>query len=76
MLWTLSFTLVRTGSQWRYLPKDFPPRSTVWGYYDEWRHNGTLENIHDKLLASVFVNKKNRDTCGTDGCGAALIVNR
>src|SRR5262249_57974052 len=35
--------LLRTGCQWRYLPKDFPPKSTVWGYFDEWRHNGTLE---------------------------------
>ena len=41
--------LVRTGCQWRYLPKDFPPKSTVWGYFDEWRHNGTLDTIHDRL---------------------------
>src|SRR5437868_7411547 len=41
--------LLRTGCQWRYLPKDLPPKSTVWGYFDEWRHNGTLEAIHDKL---------------------------
>src|SRR5829696_5206306 len=33
--------ILRTGCQWRYLPKDFPPRSTVWRYFDEWRHNGT-----------------------------------
>src|SRR5262249_59289925 len=45
--------LVRTGCQWRYLPKDFPPRSTVWGYFDEWRHNGTLEWIHDTLRDRV-----------------------
>ena len=52
------FYLVRTGSQWRYLPKDFPPRSTVWGYYDEWRHNGTLENIHDTLRERVRKQEK------------------
>jgi transposase len=45
--------LVRTGCQWRYLPKDFPPKSTVWGYFDEWRHNGTLELIHDTLRDRV-----------------------
>ena len=45
--------LVRTGCQWRYLPKDFPPKSTVWGYFDEWRHNGTLEKIHDTLRDRV-----------------------
>jgi transposase len=47
------FYLVRTGCQWRYLPKDFPPKSTVWGYFDEWRHNGTLERIHDVLRDRV-----------------------
>jgi putative transposase len=45
--------LLRTGCQWRYLPKDFPPRSTVWRYFDEWRHNGTLEAIHDTLRDQV-----------------------
>src|SRR5438477_3384528 len=35
--------VLRTGCQWRYLPKDFPPRSTAWRYFDEWRHNGTLD---------------------------------
>jgi transposase len=45
--------LLRTGCQWRYLPKDFPPRSTVWRYFDEWRHNGTLDAIHDLLRQKV-----------------------
>src|SRR6516164_8534892 len=45
--------LLRTGCQWRYLPKDFPPKSTVWRYFDEWRHHGTLEAIHDKLREKV-----------------------
>ena len=47
------FYIVRTGCQWRYLPKDFPPKSTVWGYFDEWRHNGTLEDLHDTLRDRV-----------------------
>src|SRR5262245_29452958 len=41
--------ILRTGCQWRYLPVDFPPKSTVWRYFDEWRHNGTLDTIHDRL---------------------------
>ena len=52
------FYLLRTGCQWRYLPKDFPPKSTVWGYYDEWRHNGTLDAIHDKLRELVRKKEK------------------
>ncbi len=52
------FYLLRSGCQWRYLPKDFPPRSTVWGYFNEWRHNGTLEEIHDRLRCKVRTAEK------------------
>ena len=52
------FYLVRTGCQWRYLPKDFPPKSTVWRYFDEWRHNGTLDTIHDLLRTKVRTQEK------------------
>ena len=45
--------ILRTGCQWRYIPLDFPPKSTVWRYFDEWRHNGTLERIHDSLRRQV-----------------------
>jgi putative transposase len=50
--------LLRTGCQWRYLPKDFPPKSTVWRYFDEWRHNGTLDEIHDRLRKKVRTQEK------------------
>jgi putative transposase len=52
------FYLLRTGCQWRYLPKDFPPKSTVWRYFDEWRHNGTLDAIHDLLRKKVRTQEK------------------
>src|SRR5437588_269747 len=45
--------ILRTGCQWRYLPVDFPPKSTVWRYFDEWRSNGTLDTIHDLLRRPV-----------------------
>src|SRR4051794_41495530 len=45
--------ILRTGCQWRYLPSDFPPKSTVWRYFDEWRHDGTLDVIHDTLRRKV-----------------------
>jgi len=50
--------ILRTGCQWRYLPKDFPPKSTVWRYFDEWRLNGTLEDIHDHLRRKVRTAEK------------------
>jgi transposase len=34
--------ILRTGCQWRYLSRDFPLKSTVWRYFDQWRRDGTL----------------------------------
>jgi putative transposase len=50
--------ILRTGCQWRYLPKDFPPKSTVWRYFDAWRHDGTLDKIHDALRKKVRAAQK------------------
>jgi putative transposase len=52
------FYILRTGCQWRYLPKDFPPKSTVWRYFDAWRYNGTLDTIHDLLRTKVRTQAK------------------
>nr|WP_211109946.1 IS5 family transposase [Azospirillum oleiclasticum] len=38
-----------TGCQWRALPKDLPPRSTVFDYLDLWSWDGTLDRIHHEL---------------------------
>src|SRR3954469_4984962 len=45
--------ILRTGCQWHYLPIDFPPKSTVWRYFDQWRRDGTLDQIHDLLRRKV-----------------------
>jgi transposase len=47
------FYLLRTGCQWRFLPQDFPAKSTVWEYFDAWRRDGTLDRIHDQLRERV-----------------------
>ena len=52
------FYILRTGCQWRYLPVDFPPKSTVWRYFDEWRRDGTLDTIHDLLRKKVRTMEK------------------
>ena len=33
----------QTGCQWRYLPHDLPPRSTVHYYFEKWTADGTFE---------------------------------
>src|ERR1700751_391134 len=41
--------VLSTGCQWRAIPKDLPPRSTVHGYFDLWNWDGTLDRIHHAL---------------------------
>jgi len=41
--------VLSTGCQWRAIPKDLPPRSTVHRYFDLWTYDGTIERIHFAL---------------------------
>ena len=41
--------ILSTGCQWRALPKDLPPRSTVHDYLGLWNWDGTLDRIHHAL---------------------------
>ena len=41
--------MLSTGCQWRYIPKDQPPRSTVHDYFSRRGYDGTLEKIHCAL---------------------------
>jgi transposase len=41
--------VLSTGCQWRAVPKDLPPRSTLYDYFDLWSWDGTLGRIHHAL---------------------------
>lgn len=41
--------LLSTGCQWRALPKDLPPRSTLFHYLAGWEADGTLRRIQSEL---------------------------
>jgi transposase len=41
--------VLSTGCQWRAIPKDLPPRSTVHHYFCRWQHDGTLDRLHHTL---------------------------
>jgi transposase len=41
--------VLSTGCQWRYIPKDLPPKSTVNGYFSLWNYDGTMDRIHHAL---------------------------
>src|SRR3974377_1363771 len=56
--------ILSTGCQWRALPKDLPPRSTVHGYLDLWNWDGTLDRIHHALYVKCR-EKAERDASPT-----------
>ena len=45
--------VLRTGSAWKHLPHDFPPSGTVYGYFHQWRRDGTIRRIHEALRPRV-----------------------
>jgi transposase len=47
------FYILWTGCQWKAMPKDLPPKSTVHDYLELWNWDGTLERIHHALYVAV-----------------------
>ena len=45
--------MASTGCQWRAIPKDFPPYSTVQGYFYAWSHQGLLAQINHMLVIAL-----------------------
>jgi putative transposase len=41
--------IAKTGSQWRMLPKDFPPWQTVYDHFSRWNKRGVWEAALDEL---------------------------
>ena len=47
------FYLDRTGCAWRFLPREYPPWATVYGYFRRWRAAGLWRRINDRLRSLV-----------------------
>ena len=47
------FYMAQSGCQWRMLPKDFPPFTTVQGYFYAWRNSGRWQIINHALLMAA-----------------------
>ena len=60
--------IARSGCQWRMLPKDFPPFTTVQGYFYHWRDSGLFEQINFELLLQA------RDTAGRAPSPSAGVI--
>jgi len=47
------FYVTRSGGAWRMLPCDYPPWSTVYGYFWRWQKDGTWQRMNDSLREAV-----------------------
>jgi transposase len=62
------FYIAQSGCQWRLLPKEFPPFTTVQRYFYAWRDNGTWRTINHALLMSV------REAAGREASPTAGVI--
>ena len=60
--------LVRTGCQWRNLPEEWPDWQAVYYYFDQWKQDGTFEQINAAL------NQLDRKRVGKDSHPSALCI--
>jgi len=58
--------MATTGCQWRLLPKDFPPFTTVQSYFYAWRDEGRLDRINHALVMDAR-EKAGREASPTAG---------
>ena len=62
------FYILKSGCQWRMLPRDFPPWKTVFHYFRAWRIDGTSERLHRAIR------RQSREYLGRDPEPSAGIV--
>ena len=60
--------VLSTGCQWRAIPRDLPPRSTVYGYFDLWTWDHTLDRIHRALYVAC------REQAGREASPTAAVI--
>lgn len=60
--------MTTTGCQWRQLPKEFPPYSTVQGYFYAWSRDGLWARINHALVMAA------RETAGREASPSAGVI--
>ena len=60
--------VLSTGCQWRAIPKDLPPRSTVHSYFDLWNWGGMLDRIPHELYV------KCREALGREASPTGAVI--
>ena len=64
--------IATTGCQWRMLPNDFPPVSTVRRYFYDWRSSGLLGEINHDLV--TMARRAARQRVGRKACPTAGVI--
>jgi transposase len=62
------FYVLRGGIAWRLLPKDLPPKSTVFGWFSQWRDTGQFETVNHLLVMA------DRERVGREASPSAAIL--
>ena len=62
------FYIAQSGCQWRLLPKEFPPYTTVQRYFYRWRDDGTWQKINHYLVMRA------RETEGREASPTAGVI--
>ena len=62
------FYVLATGCQWRALPKDLPPKSTVHAYLTLWAWDGTLRRLHHALFVRA------REQAGKEASPSVAVI--
>jgi len=60
--------LLRSGCQWRLIPSDFPPRSTIYRHFARWRDSGLFERINHALVVA------DRERVGREASPTAAVI--
>jgi putative transposase len=62
------FYVLRTGCQWRLLPREFPPCGTVYHYFQAWQNSGVWVHLHRVLYEQA------RRHAGRAACPSVVIM--
>jgi transposase len=62
------FCVLRGGIAWRFLPREFPPRTTVFRWFAQWRDTGNFERIKHLLVMA------DRERVGRDPSPSAAVI--
>lgn len=60
--------MATTGCQWRQIPREFPPFTTIQGYFYRWSRDGTLERINHALVMMA------REQAGRESTPSAGVI--